>query len=471
MPMIGAAVAASRIAKGLLSPHLVDWYTDIYTNVYGYDNVYKEVIYKFNTYLKEMVNTTQFTVFQNTILTIGLVLMLFFFFADLTEKAAMKQLSTLQMGKSFCVALGTIFIMFHTKEIFIFMMTMIEKLNNSLTIGTSGHLLITNILSNSIVKILLSRCVAERFSLWSILGYTLTALLLMLASLAVRIFVMYFAASRILQLFVYYIFAPIGVADIFENGPGGTINTRSSGFRYLKTMMAIMMQLVVITIICQVYPTITIAVNAGYFADNGDSELSDLQNEAENKINNGSSENDDKNKTDNSGDEELEESEVEKLEKMAAFYPLKKFEYTDHQASVREIIVNGVNDIKEGLSKLHDMLSGDEGDSDDSNTDTSQTKEALKDKEIYPVISNSNHANNDKAVISTIGSIINEDQAKEIIENSDYRMTIQSTERFFDWCSGSSGTKEILLLILLVTKAILISTASQLCNTLFGTSI
>ena len=150
---------------------------------------------------------------------------------------------------------------------------------------------------------------------------------------------------------------------------------------------------------------------------------------------------------------------------MAAFYPLKKFEYTDHQASVREIIVNGVNDIKEGLSKLHDMLNG------DSNTDTSQTKEALKDKEIYPVISNSNHANNDKAVISTIGSIINEDQAKEIIENSDYRMTIQSTERFFDWCSGSSGTKEILLLILLITKAILISTASQLCNTLFGTSI
>lgn len=202
MPMIGAAVAASRIAKGLLSPHLVDWYTDIYTNVYGYDNVYKEVIYKFNTYLKEMVNTTQFTVFQNTILTIGLVLMLFFFFADLTEKAAMKQLSTLQMGKSFCVALCTIFIMFHTKEIFIFMMIMIEKLNDSLTIGTSGHLLITNILSNSIVKILLSRCVAERFSLWSILGYTMTALLLMLASLAVRIFVMYFAASRILQLFV-----------------------------------------------------------------------------------------------------------------------------------------------------------------------------------------------------------------------------------------------------------------------------
>ena len=47
-------------AKSILSPHLVDWYTDIYTNVYGYDNLYKQVLSQFNTYLKEMVNSLQF---------------------------------------------------------------------------------------------------------------------------------------------------------------------------------------------------------------------------------------------------------------------------------------------------------------------------------------------------------------------------------------------------------------------------
>lgn len=67
-------------AKSILSPHLVDWYTDIYTNVYGYDNLYKQVLSQFNTYLKEMVNSLQFTAFTNTILTIGVVLMLFYFF-------------------------------------------------------------------------------------------------------------------------------------------------------------------------------------------------------------------------------------------------------------------------------------------------------------------------------------------------------------------------------------------------------
>lgn len=450
-------------AKSILSPHLVDWYTDIYTNVYGYDNLYKQVLSQFNTYLKEMVNSLQFTAFTNTILTIGVVLMLFYFFTDLTEKAAMNQLSTLQLGKSFCAALGTIFIMFHSKNIFIFLMNMVESLNDSLTIGARGHMIVSNILTNDITQLLLSRCVAEHFSVWAILGYTLTALLLMLVSLAVRMYILYFATTRVLQMFIYYMFAPIGLADIFENGPGGTINTRSSGFKYLKTIIALMMQIMVITVICQVYPNITIAVNAGYFADAGDDEL---QKQQEEKKSNSKKDSADKNKTEGSDDME------EKLESTAAFYPLKKFEYTDHQASIREIIVNGVNDIKESMSKLHDMLSGDEDDKEDSNEDTSQTDEsAIKDDEIYPLIFDAKDDKKDNAVISNVGTIVNHDREKEIIENSDYRMTIQSTERFFDWCTGSDGSKEMLLLILLVAKVLLISTSAQMCNSLLGTSI
>ena len=454
-------------AKSILSPHLVDWYTDIYTNVYGYDNLYKQVLSQFNTYLKEMVNSLQFTAFTNTILTIGVVLMLFYFFTDLTEKAAMNQLSTLQLGKSFCAALGTIFIMFHSKNIFIFLMNMVESLNDSLTIGARGHMIVSNILTNDITQLLLSRCVAEHFSVWAILGYTLTALLLMLVSLAVRMYILYFATTRVLQMFIYYMFAPIGLADIFENGPGGTINTRSSGFKYLKTIIALMMQIMVITVICQVYPNITIAVNAGYFADAGDDEL---QKQQEEKKSNSKKDSTDKNKTE--GSDDMEEDEVEKLESTAAFYPLKKFEYTDHQASIREIIVNGVNDIKESLSKLHDMLSGDEDDEKDSNEDTSQTDEsAIKDDEIYPLIFDAKDDKKDNAVISNVGTIVNHDREKETIENSDYRMTIQSTERFFDWCTGSDGSKEMLLLILLVAKVLLISTSAQMCNSLLGTSI
>ena len=116
----------------------------------------------------------------------------------------MNQLSTLQLGKSFCAALGTIFIMFHSKNIFIFLMNMVESLNDSLTIGARGHMIVSNILTNDITQLLLSRCVAEHFSVWAILGYTLTALLLMLVSLAVRMYILrqqeFFRCSYIICL-------------------------------------------------------------------------------------------------------------------------------------------------------------------------------------------------------------------------------------------------------------------------------
>ena len=95
--------AATYVINTAMSPHLVEWYTDIYTHIYGIDTTYTDVLSQFNTYLKQMINSANFTTFSNMILTIGIVLMLFHFFGDLTEKAAMKQLSLLQMGKSFCL--------------------------------------------------------------------------------------------------------------------------------------------------------------------------------------------------------------------------------------------------------------------------------------------------------------------------------------------------------------------------------
>ena len=242
-------------AKSILSPHLVDWYTDIYTNVYGYDNLYKQVLSQFNTYLKEMVNSLQFTAFTNTILTIGVVLMLFYFFTDLTEKAAMNQLSTLQLGKSFCAALGTIFIMFHSKNIFIFLMNMVESLNDSLTIGARGHMIVSNILTNDITQLLLSRCVAEHFSVWAILGYTLTALLLMLVSLAVRMYILYFATTtdiviiyvvvtRVLRVCANAVLSPIAICNFFDG------SRHSDGMRFIKKTLAMCLQCSAIMIIC-----------------------------------------------------------------------------------------------------------------------------------------------------------------------------------------------------------------------------
>ena len=119
---------ASQVVTYFAAPYLVDWYIDIYTSVYGVDTTYTDVILKFNNYLKMLINNNSATtsVFTNMILGIGVVLLLMHFFSDLSEKAAANQLSTLQMGKSFCTAIAAVFVIFNAKYIFIFMMSMVE---------------------------------------------------------------------------------------------------------------------------------------------------------------------------------------------------------------------------------------------------------------------------------------------------------------------------------------------------------
>lgn len=413
---------------------LVDWYIDIYTNVYGLDTTYSDILLKFNGYLKHMVNTMAFKTFSNVVLALGLLLMIFYFFTDLTEKATLHQLSTLQMGKSFCLLFGTGFILFHTKQIFIFMLTMVESLNSSIaeaSMTSPGAKFVTGVLESPITKTLLSRCVTEHFSTWSILGYALLGFVLTLISVATRVCIVYFSATRIIQLFIYYIFAPIGMADVFEYGPSGRINSRSSGFMYMKTMLAIMLQIVVITVICQSFSTIALAINMGYFKDNGEVSI------------------------------EMTGEAAKVKQESAVMYPIRKFEYTDHKASVREIVGEGVNKVTESIKALYNMITD-----SDVEVDETQTEEKLKDDEKYKLYG---HVINAKGEV--IKSVKAQEEAEKIMNDSKYRMTIESTENFFDWCIGSSGGKVILLIILMITKVLMIISASKLCNYIVGTSI
>ena len=282
-----------------------------------------------------------------------------------------------------------------------------------------------------------------KMKITEILSYIVCSILPWLISMIAEVIIQVVLISRILEIITMTVLSPIAISDIYREG------TSSNGVQFMKKMFALGLQVAVILVInTATQAIITQLVGSGYgISITNHLEKSQL-------------------------DVGMNEGTAISQGSTAAFYPLKKFEYTDHQASIREIIVNGVNDIKESLSKLHDMLSGDEDDEKDSNEDTSQTDEsAIKDDEIYPLIFDAKDDKKDNAVISNVGTIVNHDREKEIIENSDYRMTIQSTERFFDWCTGSDGSKEMLLLILLVAKVLLISTSAQMCNSLLGTSI
>lgn len=420
------------------SSHLVDWYIDIYTSVYGLDTSYNDIILKFNTYLKQMINNANFTVFSNIVISIGLALIVYYFFSDLSEKAIANQLSILQMGKSVVVVLISVFLIFNSKSIFIFLLNTVESLN-TLVVRKNGYSEVSNFLANDTVKLLLSRCVNDHFNTISVLGYTLMAILLELVSLAAKLYVTYYAATRIIQLFVYYIFMPVGIADIFENGPGGTINMHSAGFKYIKTMVAIMLQVLVISVICQAYPLIVTSVNSGYFADRGDSSIM--------------------------YDDEYSDL-IEGNTRKSITYPLRNFEYTDHDASWLSITANS---IWNSMKNLKDKVFGNDFDNNDDDSvdvdDTNKNQEELKDSEIYKV----------SDIVKMNGEYQESDEAQKKLENiqknSQYRMTIQSTELFFLWCIGADGSKMVLFIILMITKVLMVHSSAKLCNYIMGVSV
>lgn len=445
-PLITAAAGMKYPLVYIASSFLVNWYIDIYTNVYGADTTYADIIEKFNGYLKHMINDNPVaSAFTNIILAIGLIMMLYYFFSDLSAKAMANQLSTLQVGKSFCTALGTVFVIFYSKQIFIFMLTFVEALNGEFIKMQNGSTAVSKILGNEIVQVLLSRCVSDHFSIGATIGYTLAALLLVLASLATRLYVTYFAVTRIIQLFVYYIFAPIGVADIFENDIGGTINFQSSGFRYIKTMFAIMLQLVVVTIICQVYPMILTTINTGYFIDQGDSTL---------KLD------------DNDVDIENNYAAAMAKNSQAALYPINNFEYTDHKANIVEVVWEGANNIRKALKAIGAIVKDD----DNIEIDEDNKKDKLKESEKYKLVGKDGIIKNTGRDVGEIKEE-SKNEAEKIMKNTRYRMTVESTERFFKWCIGADGGKMILFVILLATKVLMIHSSAKLCSYITNTNV
>lgn len=125
----------------------------------------------------------------------------------------------------------------------------------------------------------------------------------------------------------------------------------------------------------------------------------------------------------------------------------------------------GANDIKSALKAVGAVVKG-----DDVKIDSENKKEKLKDSEKYKLVGADGIIKNTGR---DIGAVKNEakDKAKEILKNKKYRMTIESTERFFKWCIGADGGKMVLFVILLITKVLMIHSSAKLCSYITNTNI
>ena len=116
---------------------------------------------------------------------------------------------------------------------------------------------------------------------------------------------------------------------------------------------------------------------------------------------------------------------------------------------------------------LHKTLSGEDG---EENEDTSNNKDKpnIEKKDLSDVI-----ALNCKIKDKEEAELIMSEQGKQVVQWQfvQGRMTIETTEQFFDWCIGSDGSKIMLFILLMVTKVLLIHSSSKFCNYIIGVSI
>lgn len=231
---------------------IINWYIEAFLSVNGYSNPYVDIILKFNRYFRQLFVNVHFDALMKIIWIIGFMMMLMYFFGDMSDKAATNQLSTLIVGKSFAYLILAAFLTYHTKDLFILMINISDMLNNQITAvagktSAQNGMNLNKILTDKATYLLFSRCISNYFSFSEQFGYFIRGLLLHIADYATRAILIYISASRTIELFLYYLFAPIGISDIFEVSGAGTLNPNSSGIIYLKKVFSIMLQLAVFT--------------------------------------------------------------------------------------------------------------------------------------------------------------------------------------------------------------------------------
>ena len=244
---------------------IINWYIEAFLTVNGYSNPYVDIILKFNRYFRQLFVNVHFDALMKIIWVVGFMMMLMYFFGDMSEKAATNQLSTLIVGKSFAYLILAAFLTYHVKDIFILMINISDALNNQISAvageaAAQKNINFNKILTDKATYLLFSRCISNYFSFLEQLGYFFRGLLLHLADYATRVILIYISASRTIELFLYYLFAPIGISDIFEVSGAGTLNPNSSGIIYLKKAFSIMLQLAVFTAATHMSGALTKAV-------------------------------------------------------------------------------------------------------------------------------------------------------------------------------------------------------------------
>lgn len=216
---------------------LLSWIVEIYNGLFTSTSVLKTFT-TYDKYFSEIMKDRQFANIVAVITTVGVSVMILYFLIDMADKASSKNINYEYFIKTFIKLALAYMLITNSMTIIQYMVSAGSALAKELSAAEGGNSFFADPAKVSMLKKGL-----KKVGIIDSVGYLLKILISYLVVMVSNISVMFIAISRIVELSVRAMFAPVGVADLFGDG------NHAAGIRYLKKIFALALQFALAVII------------------------------------------------------------------------------------------------------------------------------------------------------------------------------------------------------------------------------
>lgn len=214
------------------------WVIGIYEGLYCSTSSY-ETFSKFSRLFRQICGNSIFAVITTTLISVGVAMMLIHFFIDLADKSGQQNFTMEQMFRSCLKMLIAYMLIARSQEIIQLMVDLGAALAEKISYSNGALSFFSD--SENVDRL---KGGLDKISPLDGFFYFAKLLIPYLATLLSNVVVYFIAVSNLVELVVRSLFAPVSVADCFQDGE------RSNGVRALKKILALALQFALVVVIC-----------------------------------------------------------------------------------------------------------------------------------------------------------------------------------------------------------------------------
>lgn len=214
-----------------------DWYITIFEGLYSSEGMYS-TFSKYNDLFSTLLGNDIFKNIVAAIISAGMGICLIYFLLDMSDKATAQNFTFEYIMRSFLKLCIAFFLMTHCMDII--------KLMVDIGTGLAANIQTENVGSDFFQNpdnVEAFKNGLTFISLKDGIGYAIKGLIPYVVIFLCNIITIFIAISRVVELTIRAVFAPIGVSDCFVE------ESRSNGIRYLKKIAALALQFALMVMI------------------------------------------------------------------------------------------------------------------------------------------------------------------------------------------------------------------------------